>query len=433
MGHPVVLESTNVTVSWKLKLQSITCFQFLLVVGFMDQTIGSIMHYMLDYYQVDRSQLSLLFLLQLLGYVTASFANEPLQKRLGLGNLTNFAMFCVMVTCLGFYWKFPLTLMFFFSICSGFGIGTVDCCLNVFVGNLKYANQLLGVMHAFYGLGCLVSPLLSIHLIELGWDWNQYYLLLFCFATTAFTCSVIMFRNETKWKYLYMIEHKHLKEQEADGDISQEPASTTELLRNKYILFFALTLFLYLGSELCAGIWFFNYLITIKKVVERSASYITSSYWASLTVGRFVLGFVTGHFFENNEVRAMVLYTGLISGGCAGFWMFENYTSLQVFFIDIVGFFVGPVFATSMVIAIKCFPARIGSGGIPVICGLGAAGGAVVPWVMGNIAEKLGDGTSGGGLVYFPNMMFTTFTGAFGLWFGFYLLNRKKLENYEKL
>ncbi|GME94371.1 unnamed protein product [Ambrosiozyma monospora] len=155
MGHPVVLESTNVLVSWKLKFQSMTCFQFLLVVGFMDQTIGSIMHYMLEYYQVDRSQLSLLFLLQLFGYLTASFANEPLQKRMGLGNLTNLAMFCLMTTCLGFYLKFPLILMFILSMFSGFGIGTVDCCLNLFVGNLKYANQLLGVMHAFYGLETL--------------------------------------------------------------------------------------------------------------------------------------------------------------------------------------------------------------------------------------------------------------------------------------
>ncbi|GME95253.1 unnamed protein product [Ambrosiozyma monospora] len=298
---------------------------------------------------------------------------------------------------------------------------------------MKYANQLLGVMHAFYGVGSLFSPILAIRLIEVGWKWNQYYLLLFGFSTTAFVFSVIMFRNETKWKYMYMAEQKQLKEIERDGGISQEPASMSELLRNRYVLFFALTLFLYLGSELCVGIWFFNYLITIKKVVERSASYITSSYWASLTAGRFVLGFVTGHFFENSEVKAMVLYTGLISSGCAGFWVFKSSTSFQVFFIDFIGFFVGPVFATSTVIAIKCLPARIGSGGVPVICGLGAAGGAVVPWVMGNIAEKLGDGTSGSGLVYFPNMLFTTFTGAFSLWFVFYILNRKKLENYEKL
>ncbi|GME81911.1 unnamed protein product [Ambrosiozyma monospora] len=199
-GHQVVLESIDVTVSWKLKLQSITCFQYLLVVGFMDQAIGSIMHYMLEYYEVDRSQLSLLFLLQLFGYLAASFANDTLHRTIGFGNLTSFAMFCVMATCIGYYLKFPLTLMFILSIFLGFGIGTVDCCVNVFFGNMKYANQLLGVMHAFYGVGSLFSPILAIRLIEVGWKWNQYYLLLFGFSTTAFVFSVIMFRNETKWK-----------------------------------------------------------------------------------------------------------------------------------------------------------------------------------------------------------------------------------------
>jgi len=54
--------------------------------------------------------------------------------------------------------------------------------LNTFVGQLKSSTALLGVLHAFYGLGCAISPIVATKMVEAGLGWNSYYYVLLGWA-----------------------------------------------------------------------------------------------------------------------------------------------------------------------------------------------------------------------------------------------------------
>ncbi|GME83199.1 unnamed protein product [Ambrosiozyma monospora] len=249
-GHKVIIETNDVLKSWKLKLQMIACFLSLMIAGMMDQSLGSNIEKLVDYYNSSRTKVSNILICQVVGYLVGSAANEPLHKLIGMHWLSVLEVFCVMLDCIVLFCKAPLAVLCVFAVVQGFGEGSIDCTLTLFVGKLKYPNQLLGIMHGFYGLGCLVSPLMVVAFTNKGWSWNVFYGVLFLIAAfTMLLCLVVFFR-ETKWKYRYIEKIKN--------DQNENDPTLKKVILNKWVLFIAGTLFLYLGSELCVGIWFWK-------------------------------------------------------------------------------------------------------------------------------------------------------------------------------
>lgn len=55
---------------------------------------------------------------------------------------------------------------------AGFGNGLGDSGWNAWIGDMANANEVLGFLHAMYGLGALLSPLIATSLItRAGWAW----------------------------------------------------------------------------------------------------------------------------------------------------------------------------------------------------------------------------------------------------------------------
>ncbi len=426
-GHKIVLETKDIGVSPKLRAQFLTACLELFVLGLMDQTLGSVMEHVLADYKIDRIKVSYLFLVSTLGYMPASFLNHYLIFNYGLFPvyLTGIIFLVIGASIYGF--KLPYLCLILGSLLNGFGAGLSDCCSNIFVGNLKHSNQLLGIMHSCYGLGCLTSPILVIYLIGKGFPWAHFYFLIDAVGLVNAVIVFLTFRNETCWKFRYVSS----LERKATGD-NKDEATTWETFHNKYVLFYSLALFVYIGSELSVGVWLFNYVFKIKHTSEKYSSYITSGYWLFMTMGRFVLGFVTGRYYEGREMHAIVLYCGLVATFCTGFWALQSNMIIQTVCICCMGFFVGPLFATTVVIALTTLPMRYTTSGVSLIAGIGGSGAAVIPPIMGFIAEKFGGG-HGEGLVYFPSLVLASFSTAALLWFSFYFKHRSTVDAGERL
>lgn len=447
-GQPIIIEDKNIFRNHKLKVQMVAAMMSLFLLGLSDQIIGSLIEHLLSYYHIDRVQVSFLFIAQFCGYIPASLLNNYLLSKYGFHKLYYTSCLVVMVSSTLFLLKAPFYILPFGSVMFGWANGTFDCCLNYFVGTLDYSNELLGIAHAMYGVGCLVTPILSIHLIRVGMPWNHYYFVLIGTAFLNLLLAFFFFREETSMKYQYIT----LKAQETSGEdtyfdsaetaantIDKTQPSIIETLFNKYVAFYCTALFLYVGSELSVGVWLNNYLFRIQHLTEEQASYITSLFWLFMTSGRVIMGIYTGRHFEDKEVRAMVIYCSLVALGCFSFWIFSSSVAAQTVSIAFAGWFVGPVFSTTIIASIKTLPKRYSVHGISLIAGLGGTGAAIIPGIMGWVSEHLGspendtDGNDGAGLYYFPELVCVTFTMAALCWLSFYLYNKSALDRKLRL
>lgn len=72
---------------------------------------------------------------------------------------------------------YPVLVLAF--ILAGFGNGVADAAWNAWMSNLANSSELLGLLHALYGVGGVISPLVSTTMITKGnlpW-YNFYYIM----------------------------------------------------------------------------------------------------------------------------------------------------------------------------------------------------------------------------------------------------------------
>lgn len=127
-------------------------------------------------------------------------------------------------------------------------------------------------------------------------------------------------------------------------------------------------------------------MITYRNGNPTEAGYIGSGFWLGITVGRFVLTHFAHKFGEKRAVVALTC-------GAAAFqllvWQVPNIIGNAVA-EALVGLFLGPVYPCATAIFSKLLPRNMQVTALSVIGGMGSSGGALVPFITGMLAQKLG-------------------------------------------
>lgn len=65
---------------------------------------------------------------------------------------------------------------------AGFGNGLADAAWNAWIGNMANANEVLGFLHASYGLGATIAPLIATTMItKSNLPWYYWYYVMVSF------------------------------------------------------------------------------------------------------------------------------------------------------------------------------------------------------------------------------------------------------------
>jgi fucose permease len=139
-------------------------------------TFSAIIPYLAPFYNVSYTVVSLVFLSPLVGYIAAAGLNNFLHKTLGQRGVAIIGpsahLVAYIIICL--HPPYPVLVIVF--ILAGFGNGILDAAWNAWIGNLANPNEVLGFLHAFYGAGAVVSPLIATALItRAGLGWYTFY------------------------------------------------------------------------------------------------------------------------------------------------------------------------------------------------------------------------------------------------------------------
>lgn len=427
-GQDVHVDSADWRNSFLLKTQVAVSFITFTLFGLAEQTVGTIIPKLQDHYHVNDLSTGLVFLASTSGYFTMALVTEICNRNLGVRGVGIMGAASMTIAFLTINMRPPFSIFIFCYFLSGLGFGSLDASFNGWMGGLVDSNQLMGILHGCYGIGCLLSPPIITKLIERHtnpWRWSDYYLVLACLAALCLILIAYAFRHETPAKFKFQVilkaARRRLEEKADDTDVESErtlvesesgDVSLSDAMRSKPVWFFAVIMFVYLGGEVAFGAWMVTFCTRIKKLSYSVSSYMATSFWTGLTAGRICLGFVTAHYFSS-EITANWAYIALalVSNVLFCIFAFTSLTWLLFVIVFVAGLFVGPIFPTTIVAAISVLPVKFHATGIGFICAFGGGGGAAIPFLIGLVAE-----TSTLGLRFYPFMVAAIYALLFIAW-----------------
>lgn len=300
-----------------------------------------------------------------------------------------FAMAFVGALLFAFIPSFTIALTSLFII--GIGMAVLQVVINPLLrtagGEEHFAfNSVMGQLA--FGAASFLSPMLysylvtNIHtadnslifsflnpLVPEDLKWVSLY---WVFAAIAFLMVIIV--------YFARFPKVELKEDEKI-DVG---VAFKELLANKYVLLYFLGIFCYVGTEQGIANWISKFLQSYHGIDPTTTGAIVISYfWGLLTIG-CLLGLVLLKFLDSRTV--LIFFTGgAIVALLAGLF---GSAEVALIAFPLTGFFASVMWSIIFSLALNSVPNHHGtfSG---ILC-TGIAGGAIVPLIIGGLAELVG-------------------------------------------
>jgi fucose permease len=152
-----------------------------LVLGIHTAALGVLIPSMESYWHISDSQISLIFLTPLAGYLVASLSNSTIHAKFGRRGIAFIGSTCQLLVGIvaAFHLPYPVFLAAF--AVARFGIGLIDAGWCAWAGGLRNANTVSGFLHGSYSAGATIGPYLTASLISgLGWQWWSFYWVMVC-------------------------------------------------------------------------------------------------------------------------------------------------------------------------------------------------------------------------------------------------------------
>ncbi|GAA5049848.1 fucose permease [Thermocatellispora tengchongensis] len=291
----------------------------------------------------------------------------------------------------------PFWALLAVQIVAGYGGGLLESVLNAYLAKLPSATTLLNRLHAFFGVGALLGPLLAAWMLT-ALPWTAVWLVL-ALACVPLTIGFLLV-------YPRHDPPGDTAQAAPPGDQDAVPVAVprgdggapaaelertgllTTVLRAPAVLLASVFLSVYVGLEVGVGNWGFSFLVTEHEEPDLVAGYIVSGYWLGLTAGRFLISPVATRLGLTATGMTYACLAG-VTAASALIWAAPGGAVAGAGFV-LLGFFLGPIFPTAMAVVPRLTSARLVPTAIGVLNGVSVIGGAALPWLAGAVAEGVG-------------------------------------------
>jgi fucose permease len=223
-----------------------------------------------------------LFMTIAAGTIISSLASGAVLNRFGTGPVTVVSVLMTAGALLGFQIAPSVFWLFICAIPLGLGAGAVDAGINNYVATHYQAHH-MSWLHCFWGVGATMGPVIMAHFITEQQSWRSGYLAI---AGLQFALVVILFFTLPLWNKIA-------------GDTPKEPVATRpehdqqKPLQISGVKLALMAFLFYCGAEAAVGLWGSSFLIKVKDLTVDTAAKYVSLYYAGITIGRFITGFIT--------------------------------------------------------------------------------------------------------------------------------------------
>ncbi|KAF3761792.1 hypothetical protein M406DRAFT_64905 [Cryphonectria parasitica EP155] len=352
------------------------------VMGLIISTPGVILPHLEAYFHLNDIQASLIFLAGPVGYLVGARLNAPIHRRLGQRGIATIAPICQIIFTgtvatfhrpeMGGFQLFLLT-----TAIGQVGTGLLDGSWCAWAGGLggHRTNTVQGLLHGSFSLGAGLGPFLAGTMFSVAktpW-WSWYYVLLGAVVCQGLVLC-LAFRLEDSTRY-----HNDL-------DQPLEPARPKGIFRYPVLWTCAAYFLAYVGTEGAISGWIVTFMLRARAASTFLASLSSSCFWIGMSAGRLLLGTVTDQLGVRSATAGYLLLAVLAQILLA----VVNSAPVSVAAVAAVGFFLGPIFPSGIVMVARLLPKELHVAAVSFVCSVGQVGAAVLPFALGSLAQWLG-------------------------------------------
>ncbi|RLP98640.1 sugar MFS transporter [Micromonospora sp. CV4] len=316
------------------------------------------------------------------GYLISSVLAGFTLARVGVGALLAGSTLLASLALTGYAVSPALAVVVGCALLLGLGSGAIDSGLNAYAAG-AFGPRHMNWMHAFFGLGVAIGPLIMTATLSAGLAWRWGYGIV---AAAQLALAAAFALTVRAWR--------RVPAPTEPGAAVAPPAPRLPIratLRLPVVWSGALAFAVYVAIEVSAGLWAFLLLTVGRGLSPAVAGGCVSAYWGSLFVGRVVQGVVAERLGARLVLRASL--AGMAVG--AALIAVPGSAVPAVLGLVVVGFAAAPVFPLlTLTTAERVGPAhadraiglQIGAAGVGaalVPAGLGVLIGAMSVQVLG--------------------------------------------------
>ncbi len=328
----------------------------------------------IDDYGVTRTEIGITFFTSSVGFLAASSAAGALVHRLGMRLALTLGGGLFVVTALYLGTRPAFIAFLLAQLVVGFSTGILESVLNAYLALLPDSTTRLNRLHAFFGVGALIGPILATWILGYA-EWTVVWLVL------AGVCVPLVVG------FLVTFPQQRRTPEQGGG----EGGLVRPVLKQRAIVLGAVLLSVYVGLEIGMGNWGFSYLVQERDRPEVVAGYAVSGYWLGLTLGRFLISPIAARLGAT-QVSMMYGCLGGILASAVFVWLVPVAAAAAAGLV-LLGFFLGPVFPTTMAVVPHLTSERYVPAAIGVLNAGSVVGGSALPWLAGVLAQGAGIGT----------------------------------------
>ncbi|KAG7408210.1 putative O-acetyltransferase CAS1 [Fusarium oxysporum f. sp. rapae] len=343
----------------------------LFVSGANDAAYGALIPYLETYYELSYLVVSLIF-----GFIVSAAVNNYLHMNIGQRWIAFMCGGCHALTylILSQYPSYPVLVLAY--VLAGLGNGIGLAAWNSYIGKLARSNELLGFMHASYGLGGTVSPLIATSMItQANLGWYDFYYVLLGMAVLETATLTYSFWPKTAQKYRETVHTEGTRNEGTRAALFVKPHARVVWL----CAFFLLG---YVDTEVALGGWVVQFMLRVRNADPFGAGMTAVGFWLGITIGRLVLGMMIPKI---GVKLSLMIFIPITMGLQLIFWLVPQF-HVSAVAVTLQGFFLGPIFPCVIVALTMLLPRHLHVSAIGFAAAFGGSGAAVLPFAVGAIA-----------------------------------------------
>ena len=313
-------------------------------------------------------RISLIFIFGSLGYLSGSYVGGRLYDR-----ISGHQLMAAVLVLLGIVIAFvpvanSLTSLLLIILILGLAKGALDVGCNTLLLwiHTEKVDPFMNAMHACFGVGAFIAPLIVARVITLTGDINWVY---WSFAIAAFPIAAFIWSLPSPSPRVTPDEHK-------DVPLPILP-----------VAIMVLCFLLYVGAEVGFGNWVYTYALQLNLGTEVTSAYLTSGFWGAFALGRLLAIWISTRISPKT-----ILYADFV--GCLAslslILLFRDSPTMLWIGTVLLGGFLASIFPTYLTLAEETMHVTGTMTGWFLVGG--SIGGMILPWAIGQAFVRIGPG-----------------------------------------